>query len=149
MMKPITISEAARRSGLPAKTIRFYEDEGLLPAAKRNNSGYRLYSEGDVARLALVRRAKVLGLSLPEVRALVDRAFDADCVAFADELLATIEHRRSEIASRIAELEALHHELEALERHVRHCCEGCEPEQMSSECGFCGLIEAEKGGDRG
>jgi len=49
---------------------------------------------------------------------------------------------------RIEELQALRDELTALERHVTHCCEGCAPTENAGECGFCGLILLEEGGER-
>ena len=79
MERRMTIGEAARLSGLTPKTIRFYEDEGLLPRPARAASGYRLYGPGELARLQLIRRARLLELDLPAIRALVDHAFAADC----------------------------------------------------------------------
>jgi DNA-binding transcriptional MerR regulator len=146
-MTGMTIGEVAKRSGLPPKTIRFYEERGLLPPQARTQAGYRVYTEADLVRLVLVKRAKLLGLRLTAIQTLVERALSDECAAFADELLATIERQRVEVESRMAELQALRDELDSLERHVQHCCEGCTPGEMSAECGFCGLIEAEKGGD--
>ena len=59
-----TIGEAARMTGLAPRTIRFYEQEGLLPAVARSASGYRLYGPEDLRRLRLVSRSRILGLPL-------------------------------------------------------------------------------------
>ncbi|MFM9700927.1 MerR family transcriptional regulator [Streptomyces europaeiscabiei] len=61
------ISQLAERSGVPATTLRFYEDAGLLPA-DRTPSGYRVYGEDAVERLAFISSAKLLGLALNEIR---------------------------------------------------------------------------------
>ncbi len=64
------ISQLAERSGVPVTTLRFYEDAGLLPA-DRTPSGYRVYGEGAVERLAFISSAKLLGLALEEIRELL------------------------------------------------------------------------------
>ena len=58
------IGALAARSGLPVKTLRYYEDLGLLPAIGRTEGGYRLFSEQSLRRLEFIRRLKTLGLSL-------------------------------------------------------------------------------------
>ncbi|MET8538999.1 MerR family DNA-binding transcriptional regulator [Streptomyces sp. NPDC005065] len=60
-MRNYRISQLAERSGVPATTLRFYEDAGLLPA-DRTPSGYRMYGEDAVERLAFISSAKLLGL---------------------------------------------------------------------------------------
>jgi DNA-binding transcriptional MerR regulator len=68
-----SIGELARRTGLTVKTIRYYADRGLVGPARRNPAGHRLFEAGDVARLALVRTLRDLGLDLGTIRRLVDR----------------------------------------------------------------------------
>jgi DNA-binding transcriptional MerR regulator len=148
MSESLTIGNVSRRTGLPAKTIRFYEDEGLVPRPRRGENGYRLYSEADVLRLQLIRRGKLLGLDLPSIRNLVTKALSADCATFGDELSEVIAKQLSEVESRLSELTALRDELTALDEHISHCCTGCTPADMACECNFCGLIEdGRKGGD--
>jgi len=67
-----TIGEAARRSGFSASALRFYEDIGLVDPSGRTPSGYRLYDETAMARLAFIARAKQLGCSLEEITDLAD-----------------------------------------------------------------------------
>lgn len=67
----MNIGTVARRAGLPAKTIRYYEDIGLIPPAGRTPSGYRAYSDSDVATLRFVQRARSLGFSVRDVAALL------------------------------------------------------------------------------
>ena len=64
----LTVSQAAKLGGVGAETVRFYERQGLLKEPERSGSGYRLYTEADVRRLAFIRRAKDLGFSLKEIK---------------------------------------------------------------------------------
>jgi DNA-binding transcriptional MerR regulator len=139
----LTIGNVARQTGLSTRTIRFYEDEGLVPPPRRGESGYRLYSEADVLRLQLVSRARLLGLDLPAIGNLVDKAFSAECAAFGNELRDVVARQRVEVESRLRELAALRDDLARLTEHIEHCCEGCDPAVMAAECGFCGLIRVE------
>jgi DNA-binding transcriptional MerR regulator len=92
----------AERTGLTTKTLRFYEDTGLLPAPPRTSAGYRDYPDGIVARVAFIRAAQTAGLSLAEIRgvlALRDSG-DAPCrhvTNLIDQHLADIEYRLSEL----------------------------------------------------
>ncbi|HZP27129.1 MAG TPA: MerR family transcriptional regulator [Dehalococcoidia bacterium] len=147
-MNRLTIGELAAQSGVRARTIRFYEAKGLLPAPQRSDSGYRLYSQSDLLRLRFIRQARLLGLGLPAIKTLATQAFSADCAAFAAELQATIAQQRAEVERRLTELQGLQTQLEALQRHVAHCCEGCSPEEMAADCDFCGLISVTEGGEK-
>lgn len=66
------IGEVARLTGLKIPTIRFYEQEGLLPAPERTPSGRRVYDAQDVSRLAFIRHARALGFELDDIRSLLD-----------------------------------------------------------------------------
>lgn len=70
--RPLTIGQAARRTGLSQKAIRLYESRGLLIPAERTDSGYRTYSQHDVDVLRFIRQAKSLGLRLEEIKEIVD-----------------------------------------------------------------------------
>jgi MerR family transcriptional regulator, gold-responsive activator of gol and ges genes len=65
MERPLTVGQLAHATGVSAKTIRYYEQIGVLPAPRRSAAGYRQYSRHDVHRLLFIRRARALGLSLP------------------------------------------------------------------------------------
>jgi len=68
----LTIGRLARRAGIGAETVRFYEREKLLPEPRRDpSSGYRIYSEQTVERLRFIARAKQLGFTLRETRGLL------------------------------------------------------------------------------
>ena len=63
MERPLTVSQLACATGMSAKTIRYYEQIGVLPAPRRSAAGYRQYSRHDVHRLLFMRRTRTLGLS--------------------------------------------------------------------------------------
>ncbi|WP_184735602.1 heavy metal-responsive transcriptional regulator [Arthrobacter sp. AZCC_0090] len=62
------IGEAARAAGMTSKALRFYEEHGLLPAAKRTANGYRDYTSETINRLDFIRRGRAAGLSLAQIR---------------------------------------------------------------------------------
>jgi DNA-binding transcriptional MerR regulator len=65
------IGVLAAQAGITAKTIRFYEDTGLMPAPARTPAGYRDYPAGAAARLAFIRDAQAAGLTLAEIRSIL------------------------------------------------------------------------------
>ncbi|HYH31853.1 MAG TPA: MerR family transcriptional regulator [Pseudonocardia sp.] len=79
----LTIGQLARRSGVSARTIRFWSDEGVLPETDRSSGGYRRYDARSVARLDLVRTLRELGLGLDDVRLVLERRRSVEDVAAA------------------------------------------------------------------
>ncbi|WP_312309592.1 Cu(I)-responsive transcriptional regulator [Acinetobacter variabilis] len=67
----MNIGQAAKRSGISAKMIRYYEDIGLLPNPKRSDSGYRVYSEDDIKTLSFIQHARELGFSSEQMKELL------------------------------------------------------------------------------
>lgn len=70
--RQMQIGEVAERTGLSLRTIRHYEDVGLVTPSARSKGGFRLYTETDVDRLMVIRRMKPLDFSLDEMRELLD-----------------------------------------------------------------------------
>ena len=99
------ISELAARSGFPASTLRFYEQAGLLPAA-RSPSGYRLYGDDAVDRLEFVAAAKGLGLTLEDIRELLSVWEHGVCAQVQTRLRPLVATRIEQAQLRIAELSA-------------------------------------------
>jgi len=106
------IQELAQQTGVPAKTLRYYETIGLLPPPSRKANGYRDYREGDADRVRLVAGARSLDFSLDDIReilALRDRR-EAPCRVVLDLL----EQKAAEVRQRIAELRRMEKELREL-----------------------------------
>lgn len=100
----MNISQAAAQADLPAKTIRYYEDIGLVTPARGDN-GYRSFSSGDIHKLTFLGRARALGFSIDDCRRLLALWEDtgrasADVRALAQEHLTRIE-------TKIADLDAM------------------------------------------
>ncbi|GAB4225471.1 MAG: Cu(I)-responsive transcriptional regulator [Kiloniellaceae bacterium] len=98
----MNIGTAARQSGVPAKTIRYYESVGLIQPAERSASGYRVYDKQDVETLRFVQRARSLGFSVEEVGSLL--ALWRDRGRSSSEVKALARHRVEDIDRKIAEL---------------------------------------------
>jgi DNA-binding transcriptional MerR regulator len=93
MKTGMKIGALAGRNGLPVKTLRYYEDLGLLPAIGRSEGGYRLFAEESLRRLEFIRKLKTLGLSLEEIQGClaVHDAGDLPCDDIAIQLECQIE----------------------------------------------------------
>ena len=100
----MNIADAAAASDLPAKTIRYYEDIGLV-APKRDANGYRSFGEKDVHRLVFLSRARALGFSIADCRRLL-ALWDDNGRASADVRALARDHL-AQIDAKIADLRAL------------------------------------------
>jgi Cu(I)-responsive transcriptional regulator len=125
----VKIGELARSTGTKVETIRFYEKIGLLPAPERTEGNYRDYSQPHLARLSFVRRARDLGFTLDQVRALLTLADDRDQSCGAVDVVA--RDHLSQIDRKIADLQALRRELDEI---ISQCGQGAISE--------CRIIEA-------
>lgn len=113
------IGQLARTTNTKVETIRFYEKIGLLAAPARTNGNYRDYSQRHLARLSFIRRARDLGFTLDQVRALLTLADDRDQPCGAVDTVAR-EHL-AQIDQKIADLRALRRELDDI---ISQCGQG-------------------------
>jgi MerR family transcriptional regulator, copper efflux regulator len=101
----MNIGEAATRSGVPAKTIRYYEDVGLIAPAPRRGNGYRAYSQRDVHVLSFVQRARSLGFSVSECDLYRDpHRTSADVKSLTLRRIADLDRKMAELAGMRATL---------------------------------------------
>lgn len=108
-----TIGAAAKAAGVAIDTVRYYEREGLLPAAGRSAGGYRLYGPADVERLRFIRQAKALGFTLGDIAGLLQLQ---DGGGSRQQVRETARARISELDRKIRELTSIRDSLVALER---------------------------------
>lgn len=115
--KAMRIGDLADRFCLNPRTIRYYEDIGVLPPADRSEAGHRVYGDDDIDRLGFIRAAQGFGFALDEIREILafrDRA-ERPC-GYVVELL---DRRADELAGRIAEMQDLRRTLIELRRNAR------------------------------
>lgn len=123
------IGVLSRRTGVNIETVRYYERIGLMPAPARSEGGHRLYGGGHLLRLNFVRRARDLGFTLDEVRALLDLAESRDlpCAEALDVAARHLEDVRTKIAG-LRKMETV------LAEMVARCAHGSTPD--------CPILEA-------
>lgn len=113
----MNIGEVSEASGLPAKTIRYYEDIGLLRPDRFPN-GYRRFAQTDLHKLRFLGRARALGFSIEDCRALL--ALYEDKTRASAEVKDIAERHLSEIETKITDLAAMRETL----KHLVHSCAG-------------------------
>ena len=130
MERPLTVGQLARATAVPAKTIRYYEQVGVLPAARRSAAGYRQYSLRDVHRLLFIRRARALRLSLPQLKVLTAELESEQCVTLRPRLQVLVTEQLRAVQRQIIEFQVLERQLtQVLQRlqtvttapHTRGC----------------------------
>lgn len=115
-MDAMTIGQAAQRSGVPPKTIRYYESVGLIGRAARGENNYRGYGDKEVDTLRFINRARALGFSLKEIEALLALYRDRRRPSREVKQLA-LQH--------IDDLDRKIAELQAIKRALLHLAEKC------------------------
>jgi DNA-binding transcriptional MerR regulator len=111
MERPLTVGQLARATGVPAKTIRYYEQVGVLPEPRRSAAGYRHYSRHDVHRLLFIRRARALGLSLATLKTLTAELDSGECLTMRPRLHALVTEQLRTVQQQIAEFQLLERQL--------------------------------------
>lgn len=100
----LKIGEVAELTGFPTKTLRYYEERGLVEPADRTEAGYRLYGEEEIARLEFVKKAKLIGLTLEQITELVSMAAEGGRGRVLPRLEEVLDSRLRETERRMAEL---------------------------------------------
>ena len=125
------IGEAAGRAGIPAKTIRFWEEQHLLPPPARTPAGYRDYDPAIVERLTFIRQAQAAGLTLEHIRQVLDIRDGGDPPC--SHVAGLIARRLAEVDARLAELTRTRDQLVVLAARATA--------QDPADCrGYCSII---------
>lgn len=114
----MTIGDLGKATNTKVETVRYYERIGLLPKPVRSSGNYRTYGAAELGRLSFIRRARDLGFSLDQVRALLGLSDDRTCDCAGIDQIAN-EHLR-EVDRKLADLRSLRRELKA----VIESCDG-------------------------
>ncbi|MCO8045239.1 Cu(I)-responsive transcriptional regulator [Acinetobacter bohemicus] len=139
----MNIGQAARRSGISAKMIRYYEEIGLLPEPKRSTSGYRLYTEQDIKTLSFIQHARELGFSSTQMKELLDLRLNS--ARHSADVKQLAEQHIQRLQQKIADMQKMIH---ILQQSVDQCAgneesdcqilkqieQGSLPECSSSDC---------------
>ncbi len=136
MAHTVTIGQVAKTTGMAAKTIRYYEEIGVLPIPGRTASGYRQYDESAVERLRFISRARSLGLPLQRLRVLTSTLNGAPRAALRPRLFALVQEQLSVVHNQIAELELLRQQLEQVSHRMPTAA-------RRRDTGTCRCLEAE------
>jgi DNA-binding transcriptional MerR regulator len=125
----LPIAEVQSRTGLSARTLRYYEEVGLLPGVRRRAGGRRVYGEAELERLRFITRLKALGLSLAEIKELnAVYAIGGSTRAMLRRLSELLDRHLADVDARLAELGALRAEIHRYREHVARRAEGAAPE---------------------
>ncbi|WP_407319230.1 heavy metal-responsive transcriptional regulator [Isoptericola halotolerans] len=127
------IGELASTTGVSTQALRFYERKGLVPPPARSSNGYRHYAEGVVARVEFVRAAQAVGLTLEQVRGILELR-DLGTTP-CTHVVGLIEDQLAEVRRRQAELSALETELE----HLRERGARLDPAECTDD-GICDIV---------
>jgi len=131
----LTIGQLAKKTEVNVETIRFYERRGLMPKPLRRESGYRQYSDDDIARVRFIRRAKELGFSLKEILELLSLRVDPDTTCGDIK-------RRAE--TKIADIDQKIRTLQGMKKALAKLVALCRGRGPTSECPILEILDSEK-----
>jgi len=115
----LSVAEVRAKTGLSARTLRYYEELGLLPGVRRRAGGRRVFGPDEVERLRFIQRLKALGLSLAEIKGLnAVYGIEGSTRAMLDRLDVLLGHHLAEIDGRLEELMGLRDEITKYRDHI-------------------------------
>jgi DNA-binding transcriptional MerR regulator len=136
----LTTGEMARRSNSTLRTVRFYEEAGILHPVRRSDSGHRLFEESELDRLQLVSDLRSSGLSLEEIRELLDLKRHGASGGAAAAIAATaLTARIEELERKLDVLGRLRDDLVKSSRAIANCL-GCTDPKFPHHCGGCSVM---------
>ncbi len=134
-MKKYSIGEVARLSGVDSKTLRFYEEKGVIKAAERKENGYRYFTEENLEEIKVIKDARELGLGLPEIKELMIGCSDGNCKHTAERNQKIIDDYVEKLTERIEQMEKLKKRMILLQKNGPYCCDVLHQLVISKEKG--------------
>ncbi|MBK5269346.1 MAG: heavy metal-responsive transcriptional regulator [Acidimicrobiia bacterium] len=111
------IGELSQRAAVPTKTIRYYEDIGLLPEPERSENGYREYDDDAIARLRFIRDAQASGLTLTEIGSIVDLRDRGQTTC--DHVVDLLERHLKDLEAHISDLQRTRDQLTVMTKRAK------------------------------
>lgn len=143
----LSIGNLGKQVGLPTKTIRFYEEIGLISKARRAENGYRVYSEKAIEELTLIKHARDLGLPIPEIRKLMIGCENGDCTHKREYVEKEIGDYITKLDEKIEQLQTLSTQLKSLKNNLVLNTANCDNKTYC--CNILSQIESlPKGGEK-
>lgn len=130
MNSKLTIGQLAKETGLTTKTIRFYEEIGLIKPAERADNGYRSYPANMVEELNIIKTVRDLGLPIPEIKKLMIGCSEGGCEHNQEYLAKEIKNYVEILKEKISQLNKLKSKLENLKVAICDC-------DSRDECTYC------------
>ncbi|MDB9526678.1 MerR family DNA-binding protein [Oscillatoria sp. CS-180] len=127
----LRIGQVSTQSSLPVKTIRFYEERGLIQAAKRTSGGFRLFEPSVLTRLSFIRQSQALGLSLNDIQ---------DVLGIADSGRRPCKDVRQKFQTKIVEIDERIHQLNQLKQQLQVLVTEADQREML-DADYCPIIE--------
>ncbi|HWZ42661.1 MAG TPA: MerR family DNA-binding protein [Candidatus Saccharimonadales bacterium] len=132
-MKPLSIGEVARFTGVGVETVRFYEKEDLISVPTRRESGYRQYSRDVIPQIRFIKRSRELGFSLREIRELLSLRMDPST---------TCNDFRERVAIKTTEIEEKIRDLQKMTAALERLKEACDSNRQTiTECPFLDALD--------
>jgi DNA-binding transcriptional MerR regulator len=132
MSNTYTIGEVAEKTGLNKKTVRYYEEVGLIRSVNRSENNYRYYTVNNIQELTLIKKVRDLGLPINEIKKLLIGCGKENCTYHKEDLARDIKQYSATIDQKINDLKLLKLQLNKLHRDVisgesfssdnQHCC---------------------------
>jgi DNA-binding transcriptional MerR regulator len=133
MNKNLLINDISKKLGMNSKTIRFYEDIGLIPKPERNESNYRIYTNKDIETISFVKKARNLGFTIDEIKNIIKIRENGDLPR--DMVINTLEEQKDQLEKRIDEMIIFKEKLSKVIADFKDNLNVCQKGKI------CGLIE--------
>lgn len=146
MNDSLTIGQLSNETGVPTKTIRFYESIGLIAEPERLENGYRAYPKTRVDELVLIKNVRELGLPIPQIKKLMRGCEGGDCSHSGEYIVHEIEEYLGVLSDKITQLSTLKKKLTSLRKSVVQCSGDHEGTYCCNVLGQ--LVEKMKGGEQ-